>query len=346
MPPERFAPHLRSTRVRDMPAPPKRQIAGELSGKADNSLRGAKDSCRRVPSSGSGGKVHPWTILKLLEWAAAHFKTHAIDQPRPDAEILLSHTLGLARVDLYLQYDRPLEERELAVFKELVQRRLQREPVAYIVGEKGFWTLDLGVTRDVLIPRPETELVVEAALEVISPQETENPFYVLDLGTGSGAIVLALARERPGHRFFGVDSSLGAVRLAQRNAEKYGLNTSVGFFQGYWCDGLKEQKRCFHVIVSNPPYVRSADLKTLSPEISRFEPLQALDGGRDGLDGISAIIAQAPSFLKAGGWLIMEIGHDQGGPVQQLLSSVSAYEAVSVTKDYSGLDRVVRARVK
>ena len=273
-------------------------------------------------------------------------KTHAIEQPRQDVEILLSHTLGLTRVDLYLQYDRPLETKELAAVKELVQRRLQREPVAYIVGEKGFWTLDLEVTQDVLIPRPETEFIVEAALEVIPPGETQNPFHVLDLGTGSGAIVLALARERPGYRFFAVDSSYEAVRVAQRNARKYGLHTCIAFFQSDWYGALKKQKRCFHVIVSNPPYIRTDEMKTLSPEISCFEPRQALDGGRDGLDPIRVIIGQAPSFLKAGGWLIMEIGHDQGESVRQLLLSVSAYEAISVTKDYNGLDRVVKARLK
>jgi release factor glutamine methyltransferase len=349
MPPERRGVHSQNTLVRDMPALSKMRIAGKLTTKDDDSLRRAKDSDRRAPSSGSGGGrtgADPWTILKLLKWAHGHFKTHAVDQPRTDAEILLSHALGLARVDLYLQYDRPLEKKELAIFKELVKRRLQREPVAYIVGAKGFWTLDLEVTPDVLIPRPETELVVEAALEVIPAAEAEIPFAVLDLGTGSGAVVLALARERNGHRFFGVDSSFGAVRLARRNAEHYGLHTSVGFFQGHWFDALKSRKRCFDVIVSNPPYVRSADLKSLPPEIVQYEPIQALDGGPDGLEAIRVIVASAPSFLMAGGWLIMEIGHDQGDSVQQLLSSFSAYEAVSVTRDYSGLDRVVRARVK
>jgi release factor glutamine methyltransferase len=285
-----------------------------------------------------------WTILKVLEWATRHFRTHHIDQPRSDAEILLSHALSLTRVDLYLQYDRPLEKDELGAFKELVKRRLQREPVAYIVGEKGFWTLDLHLTRDVLIPRPETELIVEAALEVLPFEASQSPFHVLDLGTGSGAIVLALARERPGHRFYGVDCSYGALRVAKRNAEKYGLHASVAFFQGRWCDALRHVERCFDVIVSNPPYVRRDELKTLSPEIFRFEPLQALDGGPDGLNAIRVIIGQAASCLTPGGWLMMEIGHDQGEAVQRLFSASVAYDHVSVTKDYSGLDRLVRAR--
>jgi release factor glutamine methyltransferase len=287
-----------------------------------------------------------WTILKLLNWATAHFKTHHFDQPRSDVEILLSHALGLNRVDLYIQYDRPLNTTELAAFKTLVKRRLQREPVAYIVGEKGFWSLDFQVTPDVLIPRPETERLVEAALEVIPSTVSESPFTILDLGTGSGTILLALAHERPGHRFFGIDSSYSAVHLARKNAIRNGLESSVAFFQGHWCDALRPDKRSFHIIVTNPPYVDHGTMKTLSPEISHFEPLEALDGGKDGLDAIRLIVGQAASHLKPAGWLMVEIGFDQWGPVQQLFAESKAYEEVSVIKDYNGVDRVVKAQVK
>jgi release factor glutamine methyltransferase len=285
-----------------------------------------------------------WTILKLLRWATTHFKTLHVDHPRSDAEILLSHALGLARVDLYVQYDRPLEPKELAAFKVLVKRRMQREPVAYIVGEKGFWKLDLEVTRDVLIPRPETELVVEAALSVIPSETSQSSLGVLDMGTGSGAIVLALAQERPGHRFYGIDCSYGAVCVAQKNARKHGLGHSVAFFQGQWFDALQNQGSRFDVIVTNPPYIRQDDLRTLAPEIFQFEPLQALTGGHDGLDAFRVIVGKAASYLNVGGWLIMEIGYDQGSVVQRLIAATASFDHVSVTKDHSGLDRVIRAR--
>ena len=287
-----------------------------------------------------------WTILKLLQWATTHFKTQNIDQPRSDAEILLSRALGVARVDLYLQYDRPLEPKELAAFKVLVKRRLQREPIAYIVEEKGFWTLDLEVTRDVLIPRPETELVVEEALSVIPSEISKGPLRILDMGTGSGAIILSLAQERPGHLFYGVDCSYGAVYVAQKNARRYRLGQAVAFFQGQWFDALQNQRNRLDVIVSNPPYIRQGDLKALAPEIFRFEPLQALAGGQDGLDAFRIIVEQAPSYLNVGGWLIMEIGYDQAHDVQKLISATAAFDHVSVRKDHSGLDRVLKAQLR
>lgn len=285
-----------------------------------------------------------WTILKILNWATAYFKTHHIDQPRSDAEILLSHALGIGRVDLYVQYDRPLEPGELSTFRKLIKRRLGREPVAYIVGHKGFWTLDLAVTPDVLVPRPETELIVEAALGVIPSETLEGPLRVLDLGTGSGALVLALASERPGHLFFGVDSSREALGVAWKNAKKYGLEKAVAFFQGQWFDALPAEGLPFDVIVSNPPYIRRDELDGLPAEISRYEPMQALDGGPDGMDCIRLIIEKAPLYLKPQGWLFMEIGCDQGTAVQGMLEEAMAFEEIRVTKDHSGLDRVLWAR--
>jgi release factor glutamine methyltransferase len=286
-----------------------------------------------------------WTILDLLNWATAHFKTHSIDQPRPDAEILLSHTLGMARVDLYVQYDRPMELGELKAFKGLIQRRLQREPVAYIVGEKGFWSLDLQVSRDVLIPRPETEILVEAALSIIPSYVLGKPLRILDLGTGSGAIALALASERPGHRFYGVDRSQRALHVALNNARKYGMDGSIALFQGSWFDAVRDGGSCFDVIVSNPPYIPTDDLETLPPEISQYEPRQALDGGPEGLDAIRLIIDKAATYTSPGGWLLLEIGCEQGAAVESLMSDTTQYVDVTVVKDYRGLDRVVRARV-
>ncbi|MDY6988218.1 MAG: peptide chain release factor N(5)-glutamine methyltransferase [Thermodesulfobacteriota bacterium] len=288
-----------------------------------------------------------WTILKLLKWTTAYFKSHQIEQPRAASEILLAHALGMDRVDLYIQYDRPLEPQELEVFKGFIQRRLKREPVAYIVGEKGFWSLDLKVTPDVLIPRPETETLVEAALSIIPPEPLPRPFRVLDLGTGSGAVVIALAMERTGHRFYAVDHSEEALAVARHNAQRHGVEGDITFLQGNWFEALQEDRRSgFDLIVSNPPYVSSQDFETLSLEISQYEPPQALDGGPDGLDAIEGIIEQAPAHMTPGGWLLLEIGHDQAARIKGLMATSGAYEDFSVIKDCSGLDRVVRARGK
>ena len=287
-----------------------------------------------------------WTILKLLKWTTAYFTSHHIEQPRVAAEILLAHALGVGRVDLYIQYDRPVEPRELVVFKGLIQRRIQREPVAYIVGEKGFWSLDLKVTPDVLVPRPETEILVETALSIIPPATASKPFKVLDLGTGSGAIVLALARERLGHRFCAVDNSQRALAVAQDNARRYELEAAVTFLLGNWFDAVSDRHRHFDLIVSNPPYISSRDLERLPLEVSQYEPRAALDGGPDGLDAIRLIIEKAAVHMSPGGWLLFEIGYNQWASVERLMAASTSYADVTVMKDHSGFDRVVRARAK
>jgi len=287
-----------------------------------------------------------WTVLQLLKWAADYFKSHRIHPPRPIAEILLAHILGFNRVDLYIQYDRPLNLRELAAFKDVIKRRLRGEPVAYIVGERGFWSLDLHVTPDVLIPRPETETLVEKALEVLPEAGAGEPRKVLDLGTGSGAIVLALAMERSGHRFYAVDRSWTALTVAGKNARKYGLKETVHFVCADWFDGLAEKQNGFDLIVSNPPYVRRADIDELAVDVSKYEPREALDGGPDGLEFIRILVRGAPTFVRPTGWLLFEIGYDQAEGVNRLMSATGGYEEIEVIQDYCGHDRVIRARVK
>lgn len=285
-----------------------------------------------------------WTILKLLKWTTAYFKSHHIEQPRVAAEILLAQTLGLGRVDLYVQYDRPLESHELEVFKRFIQRRIQREPVAYIVGKKEFWSMDLKVTPDVLIPRPETETLVEAALTIIPPELGSAPLKILDLGTGSGAIVLAMASERPVHRFYAVDRSEKALAVALDNARMLDLNKAITFLQGNWFDSVRELVHYFDVIVSNPPYISSHEYKALPPEIAQYEPREALDGGSDGLDAIRLIIKETARYIVPGGRLVFEIGYDQWAAVEKLIEGSGAYSEWAVIKDYSGHDRVVRTR--
>jgi release factor glutamine methyltransferase len=283
-----------------------------------------------------------WTILRVLQWAAGYFKDHGIDSPRSTAEILLAHALQSERVGLYMHYDKPLTAAELEAFKGLLRRRLRREPVGYIVGRKGFWTLELDVGPQVLIPRPETESLVEAALQELKRQPPGAHARVLDLGTGSGAVVLALASEAGDHRYWACDVSPAAVALARRNAEACGLAGKVRLFVSDWLSALGLHTVGFDLIVSNPPYVAGASLPELQPEIVQFEPALALDGGPDGLRSYRAILSGAHRHLVPGGALVLEIGHDQGPAVERIAEAVGAYEGFGCSKDYGGHDRVFR----
>ncbi len=275
-----------------------------------------------------------WNILSLIKWTTDYFQSRSIESPRASAEILLAHSLRLRRIELYMRYDQPLTANELACFKALIKRRAAGEPVAYIVGEKEFWSLTLSVTKDVLIPRPETEMLVETALKIL-PKDTCK--RVSEIGTGSGAIILALASERPGHEFFASDYSLKALNIAKHNAKNHGLD--IRFFAGNWFAPLSEKAR-FDLIVSNPPYIPTADIETLQTEIRNFEPRLALDGGKDGLDSIRHIIENAKNHLVLGGSLMLEIGYDQKERVFAI-AEMFGYKDMYCVKDYSGHDRVV-----
>jgi release factor glutamine methyltransferase len=286
-----------------------------------------------------------WTIMRVLQWSVPFLKERHIDSPRLTAEALLAHALKVERIQLYLQHDKPLEAAELASFKDFLQRRLRREPVAYIIGRKGFWTLDLGVEPRVLIPRPETEGLVEAALAVLSQHEQQGA-RVLDLGTGSGAVVLALASEGGNHRYWACDVSKAATAVARRNAREAGLQDKVRFFAADWLSAFKPGRAVFDLIVSNPPYVASGVLAGLQPEIVRYEPKLALDGGADGLRSHRVIIESAHQYLAPGGALLLEIGSDQSEAVQRIAEEAARYEGFWCARDYSGRDRVVRMHKK
>jgi release factor glutamine methyltransferase len=287
-----------------------------------------------------------WTILKLLEWTTTYFKSRGVESPRASAEILLAHALDLKRIDLYLRYDQPLCSQELETYKALIKRRARREPVAYILGSKEFWSLDLAITRAVLIPRPETESLVEAALAVLARGLNAGPKHILDLGTGSGAIVLALASQQPKHFFFASDLHAEAIKVARHNAKRHGLGDRIHFFVGDWLEPLQGGKQLFDMIISNPPYIRSGILPELQPEIYNYEPLSALDGDNDGLNSLRKIIGAAQRFLKRSGCLLLEIGHDQKDEVQKIINRCGQYDQVIFSKDYSGMDRVVEMRKK
>jgi len=285
-----------------------------------------------------------WTILKLLNWTASYFASHGIEQSRATAEILLAHTLGLKRIDLYLRYDQPLHLEELTRFKTYIKRRVNAEPVAYITGEKEFWSLPFRVTPDVLIPRPDTECLVEATLALL-PETDKIPLKrILELGTGSGAIAVALASERRAAQFFALDRSFSAIRIARQNAERLGLSDRIDFFCSDWFESIQSDI-LFDMIVSNPPYVKQDEISRLQPEIARYEPRGALDGGPHGLDALEAIIFRSKAHLVPKGYLLLEIGLDQNSSVVQIARKAGGYEKAVFFKDYSGIDRVTQLRL-
>ena len=253
-----------------------------------------------------------------------------------DARCLLAHAAGQTPAWLYAHGDEPADAALAERFSSLVERRLAGEPVAYLTGRRGFWSFELDVTADTLIPRPETERLVELALERL-PQTGD--LRLADLGTGSGAIALALARERPQARVVATDRSDAALAVASRNADALGL-TNVEFRSGDWCAPLATER--FHLIASNPPYIADDDPHLRQGDL-RFEPTTALTPGGDGLDAIRQIVAQAGDHLLPGGWLLLEHGHDQGDAVRDVLAA-SGFVEVGTAQDLEQRDRVSMGR--
>ncbi|MBS1246154.1 MAG: SAM-dependent methyltransferase [Proteobacteria bacterium] len=256
--------------------------------------------------------------------------------PRLDAEVLLMHVTGLTRTALITRAQEPLLPEHDERLHMLLTRRARGEPIAYLTGRREFWSLDLCVTPDVLIPRPETELLVEQALAHI-PEDAE--WTVADLGTGSGAIALAIATERPHCRLIATDSSAAALAVARANATRLGI-AKVEFWHGEWLKPLAGMR--FDVIVSNPPYVRANDPHLTQGDV-RFEPESALVAGADGLDAIRRIAVDALSCLRPGGWLLLEHGYDQAKAVRALLE-IHGYDAVASCRDTAGHERVTAGR--
>ncbi len=252
------------------------------------------------------------------------------DSPRLDAELLLAHVTGLGRAQLFARLAAELSAGEQQAFEALAARRSRGEPVAYLTGSKGFWTLELQVTPAVLVPRPETELLVEWGLECLAGRSAPR---VADLGTGSGAIALALASERPDARIEATDASAAALAVARRNAQTLGLDR-VQLCEGHWHAPLAPA--AYDLIVSNPPYIAHDD-----PHLSalRFEPATALTDGADGLHALREIVAATPPYLREGGWLLVEHGHDQGEAVRALFADCG-FAGIATRCDYGGHERV------
>lgn len=282
-----------------------------------------------------------WTILKVLQWTIEYFRDKGFEQPRADAEVLLAYVLGLERVQLYLNYDKPLSSEELTRFRGLVRRRAAYEPAQYITGKQEFWSLDFEVTPAVLIPRPETEMLVEKALEIAG----DKPSFVLDLGTGSGAIAVALAHERNRIRVIAADKSWPAIEIARKNALRNGVADRICFITMDLFEAIGG-RHSFDLIVSNPPYVSDAELLDLAPEIANYEPHSALrGGGKRGLALIRKILQGFDAHLKPGGALLIEIGLGQAEILEEGISPDLA-ESFEFIRDYSGVKRVLHVRGK
>ncbi|HZN36131.1 MAG TPA: peptide chain release factor N(5)-glutamine methyltransferase [Pirellulaceae bacterium] len=286
----------------------------------------------------------PWTVLRLLTWTTDYLKAHGSDSPRLDAEVLLAHARGCERIMLYAAFDQVVADDVRAKFRELVKRRAEGAPVAYLVGKREFYSLSLRVTPDVLIPRPETELVVVETIESGSKFKVQgSKLEVADVGTGSGAIAVAVARHAPQCRVTAIDNNPAALAIARENAAANGVAERIEVVLGDLLGGLPAQPR-FAVIASNPPYVSESEFATLAPSVKNHEPRQALVAGPEGTEVIERLIPQAAERLLPGGWLIVELSPMIAARVVELIAKSGRYEPATLLKDLAGLQRVVKAR--
>jgi release factor glutamine methyltransferase len=276
------------------------------------------------------------TLAEVLRLSTGYLEQRGSPTARLDAELLIGHALGLERIELYTSFDRPLSEDELAACRALLERRGRREPVAYILGRRGFHGLDLEVDARVLVPRPETEVLVDRCLAVLAGRDAPS---VLDVGTGSGAIALALRAALPHAAVTAADVSADALAVAARNATRLGLE--VELVESDLLGALAGRR--FDLIASNPPYVSEAEMATLEPEVARFEPRSALVAGLHGTEVLQRLAADAPRALRPGGWLVCECGAGQAAAVRGLMEAAGAAETF-VAPDLAGIERVVGGR--
>ena len=277
-----------------------------------------------------------WTIGKLLKWTEQYFGSRGMDSPRLDAEVLLSHVLGQKRIYLYVHFDEPLEKKELACYREMIKKRVLRMPVAYIIGSREFMGLPFKVTPAVLVPRPDTEILVQAALDRLKNQEQP---VLADVGTGSGAVCLSLLHYIPALRAMTVDISSEALAVAEANAVALGVADRIMFLQGDLLEPL--QGKSFNAIVSNPPYIPEGDIAGLEPEVREYEPIGALSGGSDGLDFYRRLVHGAGELLQSDGFMALEAGIHEAAAIVGLAEAELAFGRVEILKDYAGIDRVV-----
>jgi release factor glutamine methyltransferase len=288
-----------------------------------------------------------WTVRRLLEWTSGFFARKQIDSPRLSAELLLAHVLGLPRIKLYTDYERVLADEQLAKFRELVQRASEHEPIAYLTGKAHFFNLEFEVNRDVLIPRPDTETIVENVLQA-ARHESGVEQRVLDLCTGSGCIAAAIAAHLKSAIVVASDLSAAAVALAKRNIERLGLSNRVSIEMGDLYEPISRlvDARPFNTIVANPPYIPTREIESLPRSVRDYEPRLALDGGDDGLTLHRRILVGAKDHLLYGGRLYLEIQFDHGPAAIALAREFEFLDDARVLKDAAGQDRVLTARRK
>ncbi|RKU26261.1 peptide chain release factor N(5)-glutamine methyltransferase [Candidatus Poribacteria bacterium] len=281
-----------------------------------------------------------WNVLELLEWTTAYFEKHNIPNPRLDAEVLLGHILEKSRLQLYLHFDMPVYQEHLNIFRELIKRRIALTPISYLINRKEFMSLDFYVDERVLIPRPETEFIVETILKT----NPEQPQRILEIGTGSGVIATTLAVNNPEWEIIATDICQDALDVAEKNRDAHECTDRISLLHGDLFEPIQKlDSSNFNWIVCNPPYVMSCDNNGLSPDVREYEPHIALFAGEDGLSIIRRLISEAPTYLNPSGKLIFEIGDTQGNSVQELINEQPVYEESQIIKDYAGKDRVVVA---
>ena len=280
-----------------------------------------------------------WTIGRILKWTEQYFKDKGIESPRLDAEVLLAHVLEKQRIYLYVHFDEPLQPGELAAYREMIKKRVLRVPVAQILGEKEFMGLTFKVTADTLVPRPDTEILVQAAVDRLRAMAGAEPLRFADIGTGSGAICLSVLHYLAGTVADTVDISPAARAVAEENAASLGLADRITFHTGDLLQPLSGIS--FAAILSNPPYIPEADIVKLAPEVRLKEPHTALSGGQDGLDFYRRLANEAPAMLVPGGFTAFEVGIHQAGDVAALLKANPLIGRTEILPDYAGIDRVV-----
>ncbi|MCR5175227.1 MAG: peptide chain release factor N(5)-glutamine methyltransferase [Anaerovibrio sp.] len=278
-----------------------------------------------------------WTIGRLLKWTEQYFQKAGVDSPRLDSEVLLCHVLKKERIYLYVHFDQPLSNEELAEFKSYIKQRVQHKPVAYIVGHKDFMGLDFIVTEDTLIPRPDTEILVETVIFRLKTGAGDIG-AIADIGTGSGAICLSLLKYLSSLQAVSVDVSAEAIAVARENAQRMGLSSRIEFLQGDLLEPVKDRK--FIAIVSNPPYIPAGDIVSLDQDVKSFEPELALNGGEDGLDFYRRLVVDSLPLLEDEGFLAMEIGINQSDALVELAEK-AGWGRIEIVKDLAGINRVV-----
>jgi release factor glutamine methyltransferase len=288
------------------------------------------------------------TGLELLQWSANALKDHQIENPRLNAELLLAHSLNLNREELYVRLHRELEEGEKGALEKLIRRRVSGEPLQYILGHQEFWSIQFKVDPRVLIPRPETELLVEQSLSILSEKTFEQNPSVLEIGTGSGAIAVALAKEVKKFFLVATDISRDALILAKENAKSAGVQDQIRFVNGDLLGPFRSSKEggVFDLILSNPPYIIRSEIGSLAKEVRDHEPVIALDGGEDGFDFYRRLISQALSYLRKGGWLLLEVGQGQAERVARQIRGSGTFLKPQILPDLAGIERVVKAQRK